>query len=71
MGGRGGLDRYFGLARSQDEQPRRRFCEVLRTQDLPVTQRVTMLTDGGDSVAGLVGKLSPGAVHVLDWFRAT
>jgi hypothetical protein len=30
-----------------------------------------MLTDGGDSVAGLVGKLSPGAVHVLDWFRAT
>ena len=64
-------DRYFGLVRSQDEQPGRRFREVLRSQDLPVTQAVTMLTDGGDSVAGLVGELSPGALHVLDWFRAT
>jgi hypothetical protein len=30
-----------------------------------------MLTDGGDSVRGLVGELSPGAAHLLDWFRAT
>jgi hypothetical protein len=59
-------DRYFGLVRSQDEQPGRRFREVLRTQALPVTQTVTMLTDGGDSVAGLVGELSPGAVHIAD-----
>src|SRR3954451_13043415 len=64
-------DRYFGLVRSQDEQPGRRFRDVLRTQALPVTQPVTMLTDGGDSVAGLVGELSPGAVHIVDWFRAT
>src|SRR3954449_3967718 len=64
-------DRSFGLVRSQDEQPGRRFREVLRTQALPVTQPVTMLTDGGDSVAGLVGELSPGAVHIVDWFRAT
>ena len=42
------------------------FCA---SQDLPVTQTVTMLTDGGDSVAGLVGELSPGALHVLDWFH--
>ena len=62
-------DRYFGLVRSQDEQPGRRFREVLRTQALPVTQTVTMLTDGGDSVAGLVGELSPGAVHIVDWFH--
>jgi hypothetical protein len=62
-------DRYFGLVRSQDEQPGRRFREVLRSQDLPVTQTVTMLTDGGDSVIGLVGELSPGALHVLDWFH--
>src|SRR4051794_8222739 len=62
-------DRYFGLVRSQDEQPGRRFREVLRTQALPVTQPVTMLTDGGDSVAGLVGELSPGAVHIVDWFH--
>ena len=62
-------DRYFGLVGSQDEQPGRRFCEVLRTQNLPVTQTVTMLTDGGDSVRGLVGELSPGAAHLLDWFH--
>ena len=62
-------DRYFGLVRSQDEQPGRRFREVLRTQGLPVTQPVTMLTDGGDSVRGLVGELSPGAAHLLDWFH--
>ena len=62
-------DRYFGLVRSQDEQPGRRFREVLRTQGLPVTQAVTMLTDGGDSVRGLVGELSPGAAHLLDWFH--
>jgi hypothetical protein len=60
-------DCYF--VRSQDEQPGRRFREVLRTQALPVTQTVTMLTDGGDSVAGLVGELSPGAVHIVDWFH--
>jgi hypothetical protein len=62
-------DRHFGLVRSQDEQPGQRFREVLRSQDLPVTQPVTMLTDGGDSVAGLVGELSPGALHIVDWFH--
>jgi len=61
--------RYFGLVRSQDEQPERRFREVLRTQGLPVTQPVTMLTDGGDSVRALAGELAPGAVTILDWFH--
>jgi hypothetical protein len=62
-------DRYFGLVRSQDEQPGCRLREVLRTQGLPMTQAVTMLTDGGDSVIGLVGELAPGAAHLLDWFH--
>src|SRR3954447_17719655 len=62
-------DRSFGLVRSQDEQPGRRFRAVLRTQGLPVTQPVTMLTDGGDSVRALAGELSPGAVTILDWFH--
>jgi hypothetical protein len=62
-------DRYFGLVRSQDEQPGRRLRDVLRTQGLPVTQPVTMLTDGGDSVRALAGELSPGAVTILDWFH--
>ena len=62
-------DRYFGLVRSQDEQPGRRFREVLRSQGLPVIQPVTMLTDGGDSIRALAGELSPGAVTMLDWFH--
>jgi hypothetical protein len=62
-------DRYFGFVRSQDEQPGRRLCEVLRSQGLPVDQAVTMLTDGGDSMVGLVGELSSGAAHHLDWFH--
>jgi hypothetical protein len=62
-------DRYFGLVRSQDEQPGRRFCEVLRDQGLPVNQAVTMLTDGGDSVRALVGDLPAGSEHHLDWLH--
>jgi hypothetical protein len=62
-------DCYFGLVRSQDEQPGRRFRDVLRTQALPVTQSITMLTDGGDSVRALAGELSPGAVTILNWFH--
>jgi hypothetical protein len=59
-------DRDFGLVRSQDEQPGRRFREVLCSQNLPITQPITMLTDGGDSVRALAGELSPGAVTILD-----
>jgi hypothetical protein len=36
-------DRYFGLVRSQDAAPERRFCEVLRRQGLPADQPVTVL----------------------------
>src|SRR6186997_478039 len=46
-------DRYFGLVRSQDAAPKRRLCEMLRSQKLPGDQPVTVLTDGGDSVRAL------------------
>ncbi len=62
-------DRYFGLVSSQDEQTGRRFREVLRSQDLPVTQPVTMLTDGDDSVRALASVMAPGAVPILDGFH--
>jgi hypothetical protein len=64
-------DRYFGLVRSQDADPKRRFCEVLRRQGLSADQPVTVLTDGGDSVRAFVDDLPAGSEHVLDWFRAT
>jgi hypothetical protein len=62
-------DRYFGLVRSQDAAPKRRFCEVLGRQGLPADQPVTVLTDGGDSVCALVGDLPAGSEHHLDWFH--
>ena len=64
-------DRYFALVRSQDEQPRRRLGAVLQSQGLPGSPTLTLLTDGGDSVRALAAELAPGAVPVLDWFRAT
>jgi hypothetical protein len=36
-------DRYFGLVRSQDADPRSRLCEMLRRQGLPTDQPVTVL----------------------------
>jgi hypothetical protein len=62
-------DRYFGLVRSQDAAPGRRFSGVLRDQGLPADQAVTVLTDGGDSVRALVGDLPSGTEHYLDWFH--
>src|SRR3954447_20167505 len=62
-------DRYFGLVRSQDAAPKRRFRELLRRQGLPADQPVTVLTDGGDSVCALVSDLPVGSEHHLDWFH--
>jgi hypothetical protein len=60
-------DRYFGLVRSQDADPKHRLCEMLRRQELSVDQPVTVLTDGGDSVRALVSDLPAGSEHHLDW----
>src|SRR5690242_7209672 len=62
-------DRSFGLVRSQDAAPKRRFREMLRRQGLPTDQPVTVLTDGGDSVRALVGDLPAGSERQLDWFH--
>jgi hypothetical protein len=39
---------------------------VLRRQELPADQPVTVLTGGGDSIRALVGDLPAGSEHVLD-----
>jgi hypothetical protein len=63
--------RIFGLVQTHDDKPKRRLFEVLQAQGLQRTQDLTFLTDGGDSVRALVGKLSPGTEHCLDWFHVT
>jgi hypothetical protein len=62
-------DRYLGLVRSQDADPKRRFCEMLQRQGLPTDQPVTVLTDGGDSVRAFASDLPTGSEHHLDWFH--
>jgi hypothetical protein len=59
----------LGLVRSQDADPKRRFCEMLQRQGLPTDQPVTVLTDGGDSVRALASDLPAGSEHHLDWFH--
>jgi hypothetical protein len=55
-------DRYF--VRSQDEQPLPQGSAHSSPAGDPNSHDA-----GGDSVAGLVGELSPGAVHIVDWFH--
>jgi hypothetical protein len=62
----GRYNRCLGQVRSQDEQTGRCFREILRSQGLPVTQPITMLNDGGDSVRALAGELSASAVTIID-----
>src|SRR5689334_4433146 len=64
-------ERYFGLVQTHDDKPKRRLFEVLQAQGLQRNQDLTFLTDGGDSVRALVGELSPGTEHHLDWFHVT
>jgi hypothetical protein len=45
------------------------LARLCRARGLPGSPALTLLTDGGDSVVGLVGELSPGAAHHLDWFH--
>jgi hypothetical protein len=63
--------RYFGLAQSHDDKPRRRLREVLREQGFQMNQDITFLTDGGDSVRNMAVAMSPRAEHLLDWFHIT
>src|SRR3954468_9109950 len=57
------------LVQTHDDKPGRRLFEVLRAQDLRVTQGLTFLTDGGDS--GFLNGISPCAENYLDWFHIT
>ena len=68
---RDGPAKRFAFANSYDEKPKRRLFELLRSQGLQMNQRVTFLSDGGDSVRRLQRYLNPHAKHLLDWFHVT
>jgi hypothetical protein len=63
--------RRFGFVNKYDSKPKRRLYEMLMTQGMRMNQRVTFLSDGGDTIRDLQLYLNPQAEHVLDWFHIT
>jgi hypothetical protein len=64
-------NKRFGFVTTYDEKPKRRLYEMLKSMGLQMNQRVTFLSDGGESVHDLQLYLSPEAEHILDWFHIT
>ena len=52
-----------------DTKPKRRLHEVLLSQGVLPRQQITFLSDGGDNVRQLPGRLYPNSEHILDWFH--
>lgn len=63
--------RYVGLVHSNDRKPKRRLCDVLKSQGLQPNQDVTFLTDCGEEIRALTELVTPESEHVLDWFHIT
>lgn len=61
----------FGFVNIYESKPRRRLYEMLMAQGMQMNQRVTFLSDGGDTVRDLQFYLSPQAEHLLGWFHIT
>jgi hypothetical protein len=61
----------FGFVQTLDTKPKRRLFEVLKSQGHQMNQRLTFLSDGGDTVRDLQLYLNPQAEHLLDWFHLT
>ena len=61
----------FALVRSVDQKPKRRLFELLQSQGMQANQRLTLFSDGGDTVRMLPEYLHPDAEHILDWFHIT
>jgi len=64
-------DRYLGLVQSHDEKPKRRLHDILKEQGWQENQRVTFMTDGGDTVIRIARDMAPASEHILDWFHIT
>lgn len=63
--------RRFGFVHTYDGKPKRRLYEMLMAQGMQMNQRVTFLSDGGDTVCDLQLYLNPQAEYLLDWFHIT
>jgi hypothetical protein len=61
-------DRYFGLVRSQDAAPKRRLCEVLWRQGLPVDREIISTAFVGSTVNLVVSKRFAKR-HQMQWSK--
>lgn len=61
----------FGFVNAYESKPRRRLYEMLMAQGMQMNQRVTFLSDGGDTVRERQLYLNPQAEYLLDWFHIT
>jgi hypothetical protein len=61
----------LGFVQTLDTKPKRRLYEVLQSQGLQMTQEITFLSDGDDTLRKLQLEMSPMATHLLDWFHLT
>jgi hypothetical protein len=66
-----GDTKCFGFISRLDPKPKRRLHDMLVSQGIQMNQRITFLSDGGDTVRDLQMCMSPNAEHILDWFHIT
>ena len=61
----------FGFVPTLETQPNRRLDEGWHAPGLQLTQDVTLLADGQDTLRALPLEMRPKVTHILDWFHRT
>ena len=58
--------KVFGLVSSEDDKPKRRLYEMLKSQGIKDRDGVCFLSDGGESLKKLQTHMNPNAKHILE-----
>lgn len=66
-----GKSKVLGLVTSEDEKPKRRLYEMLKSQGIKSSDGVCFMSDGGESLKKLQTYINPNAKHILEWFHIT
>lgn len=66
-----GKSKVLGLVTSEDEKPKRRLYEMLKSQGIKNSDGVCFMFDGGESLKKLQTYINPNAKHILEWFHIT
>ncbi len=61
----------FGFVQTDDNKPRRRLWELMKSQGLRENQQVVFMSDGGENVRRMQEYLHPYSEHLIDWFHIT